>query len=256
MKLHLYREEFLGMNLGFGLPRSDTCIKCDNLDISIQDATMTGDQPRLSQLLLEKEQHHRKAEKAYELMSNFSKEASTFQQNLPIPGIPSGDMFYSRMLWVYNFGVHDGLTGDGIMHLWDETIAKRGSSEVCSCLESTIISGHTEAKRLVVFSDSCCGQNKNKAILGLWARLSSGQPYSQIDHMYLIRGHTYLPNDRDFGLIETLKRKHQPVLPNDYNNIISNARLIQPFEVVYYRLVCGVGVYIYRAMSNNCLLPV
>ena len=25
VKLHLYREEFLGMNLGFGLPRSDAC---------------------------------------------------------------------------------------------------------------------------------------------------------------------------------------------------------------------------------------
>ena len=52
-----------------------------------------------------------------------------FQQNLPIPDI-SGDMFYIRMLWVYNFVVHDGSNSDGIMHLWDETIAERGSVEV------------------------------------------------------------------------------------------------------------------------------
>ena len=120
------------MNLGFGLSRSDTCIKCDKINISIKDATMSGDQARLSQLLLEKK-HHRKAEKAYELMSPFSRKASTspnrakytfeFQKNLQIPDIPSGDMFYIRMPWVYNFGVDDGSTGNRI-------IAKQGSAEV------------------------------------------------------------------------------------------------------------------------------
>ena len=52
VKLHLYREEFPGMNLGFGLPRPDTCIKCDKNYISVNGATMTGDQARLSQLLI------------------------------------------------------------------------------------------------------------------------------------------------------------------------------------------------------------
>ena len=85
-------------------------------------------------------------------------------------------------------------------------MAKRGSSEVCSLLKETVLQRHTEAKRLVLFSDSCCGQNKNKAILTPWAQLLESEHYEQIDHFYLIRGHTFLPNDHDFPVIEKYKK--------------------------------------------------
>ena len=39
------------------------------------------------------------------------------------------------------------------MHIWDESSAQRGSSEVCSCLEHTILSRHTHANHLVLFVD-------------------------------------------------------------------------------------------------------
>ena len=234
VKLHIYHEVLNKLNLKFGLPRSDTCAKCDKIEIGIQEAKKTDNKTKMKELEQERQQHHRKAENAYAKLNTLSAEATTstnldtytfdFQQNLPVPTVKTSDMFYSRMMWVYNFGVHDASTGDGIMHLWDETVAKRGSSEVCSCLQSTILSRHTNAKRLVVFSDSCCGQNKNKAILDMWAGMAQGNPYDQVDHMYLIKGHTYLPNDRDFAQIEKYKKKCEVVLPHNYDNVIKEAR--------------------------------
>ena len=81
-------------------------------------------------------------------------------QNLPVPTLTHGSMFYSRQLWVYNFGIHN-LTGDvATMCLWNETIAGRGADEICSCLRYYLSMLPPETKKLTCYSDSCFGQNK------------------------------------------------------------------------------------------------
>jgi hypothetical protein len=57
-----------------------------------------------------------------------------FEQNLPLPHIPTNDIFYLRQLWVYVFGIHDCATNEASMFVWPESIAHRGSNEVVSCL--------------------------------------------------------------------------------------------------------------------------
>ena len=39
--------------------------------------------------------------------------ASDFQQNLPLPHIPTNDIFCLRQLWVYVFGIGIGSGGGG-----------------------------------------------------------------------------------------------------------------------------------------------
>ena len=57
-----------------------------------------------------------------------------FQQNLETPTLQQ-NVFYARQLWTYNFGVHNCVANKGIMHTWPETVAKRESAEVTSCLD-------------------------------------------------------------------------------------------------------------------------
>ena len=130
-----------------------------------------------------------------------------FQQNLPLPTLTHSDVFYCRQLWVYNFGIHDCVSDKGVMHLWDETTAKRGSSEVASCLHRCLSQRSTGAKHLVLFSDGCPGQNKNRIIATFLLKLVHDGQFEQIDHFFLVRGHTFLPNDRDFSVIEREKRR-------------------------------------------------
>ena len=59
-----------------------------------------------------------------------------FQQNLSTPNLHHNDVFYAGQLWTYNFGIHDCVAGKGFM--WDETVAKRRSLEVASCLKHRI----------------------------------------------------------------------------------------------------------------------
>ena len=52
------------------------------------------------------------------------------QQNLPVPTLTHGAMFYLSQLWVYNFGIHNCTDGAAIMYVWNECIAGKGSNEI------------------------------------------------------------------------------------------------------------------------------
>ena len=230
VKEHAYRNIFnTCFNLGFGRPRSDTCGTCDQLHIKIQAAIHEEEKLTLKKQL---EMHQRKTEKGYDELrkdkirarqswngngdsqdQESDTEAATsggidmytfdFEQNLPVPTLTHSDVFYSRQLWVYNFGIHDCVSERGYMYMWSELTAKRGSSEVASCLLKCFSSLKTGATSLVLYSDGCAGQNKNKVILFFLLSLIHQKIYQRIDHKFLTRGHIFLPNDRDFAIIIT-----------------------------------------------------
>ena len=179
-------------NLGFGQPRSDTCGTCDRLKFSIE--TETDDEKKLH-LKQELEFHQRKAEKGYASLREDKEKAQKswvhkkrlpiitnslssvdatdmytfdFEQNLPLPTLTHSDVFYARQLWVFNFGMHDCVDNTGIMHMWDESVAKRGACEVASCLKSCLEERRTGGRRLIFYSDGCSGQNKNRILLAFF----------------------------------------------------------------------------------------
>lgn len=250
---HRYYEIFNSdFNLGFGLPRTDTCATCDRLSLAIKsDPSDTVSQRQLAD-------HQDQAEKGYQTMRGDKKAAVAswsgrtrslglaahnsvdavdmisfdFQQNLPTPNLHHNDMFYARQLWTYNFGIHDCIAEKGYMYMWDETVAKRGSSEVASCLNHFFRSYHTGARSLVSFSDGCGGQNKNLTIIGLYNELHLGGVYKILNHKFLTRGHTFLRNDSDFAQIEKRKASAMVYLPSDWFSVVKEANRRNPFEVV------------------------
>ena len=153
------------------------------------------------------------------------------QQNLPVPTLTHGAMFYMRQLWVYNFGIHDCSSGSATMCVWNECIAGRGSNEIISCLLEYFAQERPKSKKLICYSDSCFGQNKNTQMICFWSKLINKGQFTRIDHKFLVRGHTYLPNDRDFALIEKKKDSAMVHLPEDWERVIREARIARPFHV-------------------------
>ena len=77
------------------------------------------------------------------------------------------------------------------MYVWNETIASRGSQEVASCCLKHL-QNVTTRKHIIAYSDMCTGQNRNiKLVI--------------IDHKFLLSGHLFLSNERDFGVVEMAK---------------------------------------------------
>ena len=187
------------------------------------------------------ELHLRKAERAYQQLKEYSALSKSdpntmvvtfdLQQSLPTPVLTTNIVYYKRQLWTYNLGVHNCSSELGHMFLWHEGIASRGSHDIGSCLLKFIKNTVPTATHLIAFSDSCGGQNRNVYMLSMWLHMvaSDDFPFTTIDHKFMTVGHSYLPNERDFGSIETARRKANHLyVPHDWAELISNARRQNP----------------------------
>lgn len=110
------------------------------------------------------------------------------------------------------------------MYTWPENVAKRGSNEVLS-----ILNHYFEAflpknvKKLYVFTDGCRGQNQNQNMLKFWQCMMLNNRFEKIQHYFPQRGHSFLPCDSHFAIIEKMQRKRELVeSPSDWNKIISS----------------------------------
>lgn len=86
-------------------------------------------------------------------------------------------------------------------------------------------------RSLVSYYDGCTGQNKNYLLVKFFADLQQKGSYEVINHKFLVRGHTFLENDRDFAQIEKRKKTAQVLVPDDWLTVVREAKLTKPFIV-------------------------
>lgn len=227
-------------NYSFGKPRSDTCQTCDRLDnlLSAEKDEQVKGNLRLEKTLHEKKANHfytkLKEDVAEVKMSNNQTEllAFDYQQNMPLPHVPSGDVFFKRQLWEYNFCIFVASTGKSYFFMYDETVAKKGQNDVVSFLHY-FINHYVPAtvKKLFLYSDNCSSQNKNQTLAHYLYTITEKKKFFKIIHRYPEPGHSFLPCDRSFGLIEKEKRKRERiVLPEEWVSLVKNT--CRKFEIV------------------------
>ncbi|XP_050301120.1 uncharacterized protein LOC126739479 [Anthonomus grandis grandis] len=127
--LHIFNTKF---NLSFGKPKTDVCNACDRFKNQIDAAENPEGKARLNQ---EHSVQQAKAQKFYDDLKRFSEQAKTdekmdvisfdYQQNLPVPVLPIGDIFYKRQLWVYNQCFYSAKTGHSYMYMYNEVEGKK-----------------------------------------------------------------------------------------------------------------------------------
>lgn len=233
----VFKNEF---NISFGMPRTDTCAKCDELTLKINS---TVDIETKQKLIQEKDLHLRKAEKFRQIKNHYKLEARAgkcmaisfdFQQNLPLPHIRTSDVFYKSQLWYYVFGIHDLADDSASMYVYTEDVAKKGANDVTSMILHYLNNKDLRHSHLVIFSDGCSGQNKNHIMVYFqYMLVHSLKLFKKVTHVFPIRGHSFLPNDQDFALIEKKKRRNSPEVPEDWDALIQEARIKpSPFVVV------------------------
>lgn len=106
-----------------------------------------------------------------------------------------------------------------------ECIAKRGSLEMASCILNYIennydILEHGEERKLIIWSDRCVSQNNNWRTLNMYFYLIFCKYFTEINQKFLSTGHSFLPFDRDFALIEKQKKKQQKFLYRYNGNML------------------------------------
>lgn len=216
--INIFENEY---NLSFNKPRSDTCSTCDS-------GTGSAEHTENVEAAFKSQQNDR--QKGRDKNGNRVCYLTVdLQQSMPLPKLSTNKAFYLRQLWFYNLGFHIISNNEerGVFFTWTENVANRGSHEICSSL-MTLIDHEDEIMKktdhLIIWSDSCAGQNKNWLLLCLYQYLILNKVFKIIDHKYPEVGHTYLDSDRDFGRIEKVIRKHETIYtPDKYREIISAA---------------------------------
>lgn len=209
-----YSEIFKSLNLKFKSPKTDTCGTCDLLKAKI-DASVGEVQEREK---LNQRNHLNMADEAYKAKEHDKITARneesvmmvTFdlQQCLPTPFLRNSISFYKRQLWTYNLTVHDCASNQPYCYMWNETVAKRGGNDIGSCVYRHLKELPATIRHIVLFSDSCAGQNKNSYVGSMFMTvLQSSDTLELIDHKFLVVGHTHMECDVDHALIERAKKK-------------------------------------------------
>lgn len=238
----IFYSEF---NLKFKSLKKDTCNTCDTYQAKIK---CSPNEEQTSSLREEHNKHiHIWQEARQKMKDDMSKAAEcnwleciTFdlEKTLPLPRLPTGILFYKRQIWLYNLGIHSGKTNKGFFNIWMEYEAGRGAQEIGSCLmkyvDENVSSDITE---LVMWSDSCGGQNRNiKLTLLMQSALQSHVSLKKMYIRFLVSGHSFLPNDADFSDVEcALKHQQRLYTPEDYMKVMEGCRRKNKFVITRMR---------------------
>lgn len=225
-------------NLRFKQPKMDTCHKCDIYKVEIQLAVGAR-----RQQLEECHQDHLDMGECFQAQMKADMAAAKIddklesisydiQKTLKVLRIATSIAYYKRNLNLYNMGIHTGSTGEGKFNLWIEDEASKGTQEVGSCLKLHIESSKKQMETLIMWSDSCGGQNRSiKLVLMMMYVLQNHKTLKTISMRYLLSGHSFLPNDTEFGEAETALRKKELFTDEMYMETMRNCRTRNKFVV-------------------------
>ena len=123
---------------------------------------------------------------------------------LSTPKVPTNKAFYLRKLKTYCYGLYSGQAEQHTLAFWDETIANKGSNEVISSAHEHFVKRATGSTQLAWWGDNTSSQMKNQFLMLYANELAHDDGfgfYERIDNKYSPPGHTFMENDRAFGVI-------------------------------------------------------
>ncbi|KAL0879761.1 hypothetical protein ABMA27_003473 [Loxostege sticticalis] len=178
-------------NLGFHVPRKDKCVKCLEFENKKDNESE------------ERKKHLKDKEETYERFKSHQviheKDSSILCTSFDLQKV------LNTPHAVYNLTFYESGTKNGYCYTWSEVDGKRGANEVSSILRKYIskVDELGSIKHLLLYCDSCPGQNKNKINLAcINETLHECTNLLSIQINYLLPGHTYMPVDSMHSVIE------------------------------------------------------
>lgn len=248
--LRQYRDVFnTFFNISFFKPKKDQCSQCAEWKRTEANAESYN-------LHQNSKAHVRELKKQDKIFSRDSSQGSNQrvltcdkQKVLYCPKSEMGEFYYKRKVSVYNFTIFDCTLKEGHLYVWDETCGKKGSDETSSSLESYIESIISKGvKKIIIYSDSCGGQNKNKFLFTMYYALALRHEVTII-HRYLEKGHTQMECDSVHARVEKKIKKEDIFAPSQYYGFMKSAKVKKPKYTVHE--LKQSNIFNYRDLAKN-----
>lgn len=231
-KFWLYERIFTHeFNLGFHQPKKDLCSFCESYkQLNKADQELKKDQFELHQKRKNDARQQKSLDKEQALLTSRTDHRVInfdLQKVLISPKTDIGEAYYSRKLATYNLSIFDIVSREGKCYMWYETIAKRGSCEIASCIYD-YMKMIGPVKHLVFYSDSCTGQQRNLYFSSMCLYSVVNLPIETITHNYFERGHSQMEGDSVHATVERYVKKRDMFSPSDYFFAVRNCKMSQP----------------------------
>ncbi|KAL4718752.1 hypothetical protein ACJJTC_001895 [Scirpophaga incertulas] len=231
--LNIFKSEF---NIGFHVPKKDKCIKCMKFDALNTEESKTQKAEHLKEKEASKErysQHRELAQKRNDVLCT----SFDLQKVLNTPHGESMLLYYSRKYAMYNLCFYENGTRDGFCYIWGESEGKRGGNEISSIIQKYIklVDARGTVKHLILYSDSCPGQNKNRIVLAVVHNaLKQCDNLTSVQMNYLLPGHTEMSVDSMHSVIEGSVKNTIVWAPSQWITVCQLARKEpRPYNVNY-----------------------
>ena len=116
-------------------------------------------------------------------------------------------------------------------YCWTENQFEKGSNTIASCVFDSLNSvDMNKYEKIRLIADGCGGQNKNSifvAMCSFWLGTLAPNHIKEIEVVFPVTGHSFLPPDRVFGLCEKKIRKLEVIATREeiYDLIAENASI-------------------------------
>ncbi|XP_065220583.1 uncharacterized protein LOC135845719 isoform X2 [Planococcus citri] len=201
----------------FHQPLKDQCTVCNNADGSA-----------------EYEAHVQRKEDIREMKANDKRLAATdesliygtfdLQAVLVLPYCEDAQAYYKRKMSVYNFTIYDS-NADCVCNVFDECNGRKSSTEISSCLYDYLLSLKPTVERVILYCDTCPGQNRNQFVTATLLHAVHTIPsLKTIDLKFMESGHSFMECDSAHSLIERTRKNQTVYSPTEYENIMKRAR--------------------------------
>lgn len=207
-------------------PRKDQCNVC----VGYKEGNVDEKDYRLHIL---KKDEAREAKRL--AVGNMSSESTVItmdmQSVLLAPKILVSEQYYKMKLAVHNFTFYVKNTKDVYVYMWHEGEGEVTANNITSCIVDFIKEHCATSKRIVLISDGCLYQNKNKVLCSALSNISS-KTGQELEQLILETGHTMMEVD---SVHSTLEKIFKPPIftPADYAERVKQARPSQPYFVKY-----------------------
>lgn len=231
-------------NIAFGTPMTDCCSTCLRTKEQLKVATSLEVRQKLN---IEHRVHMTKAKAFFKLLKHQKPNAAYFsfdcQKNLALPRLPDQSAYFSQQINYNNFTVVAGTSKNKLSpsnvfsYLWTEIDSRKDSNTTASALRHMLRNYNFDpsTESVCLFADGCGGQNKNTnmmAMLAYWLLEESPKHITKLEIIFPIVGHSFIPPDRIFGLIEKEIRKKPVIVKiSDYDDIIKTYSTVRKIGV-------------------------
>jgi hypothetical protein len=232
MYRYIFQNEF---NLGFHVPKKDACDSCTAYNVMVTAGTITEAKQAEHDAHMRRKDQARKEKEVDKIANPEEKVVAAFdlEQVLTCPRLTVGSAYYMRKLNVYNLTIWEMQSHQGYCYIWNESEANRGSNEIATCVWKWLLEkDHQGVKNIVLYSDTCGGQNRNRLMCTSFACfLNMATNIVSIEQKFFESGHSQCECDNMHSCIERRLRNRTIYLPSQFYQLMKRTSHVKPYYV-------------------------